>query len=423
MVTALELNHVWKKFHRGEFHDSLRDAIPALVKSCVGLGSQKSELAEKDFWALQDIDFKVEEGERLGFIGHNGAGKSTLLKILSNIIAPNRGSMRVHGKLRALIEIGAGFHGDLTGKENIYLNGAILGMTKKEIDRNFDSIVDFSGIEAFLNMPVKRYSSGMAARLGFAVAAHLDPDILIVDEVLSVGDIQFQKKCLGKMNEVANSGRTVLFVSHNISAIRQLCHRSILLDHGKTLADGPTDEVIKQYLGMTESQSKLSLAERTNREGNGNARVTAILSGSNLSDLSPSGFTDMGGSLYIRVKYDCIREITHPVIAVSIWNMTGEILLLNMTTSLTEKIPRPLRGQGYVDFQIPFQPLVTGEYLFSVGIYERENDETRRLIIVDHILNAGNMTVYEAPFQPMSAIRTPPGVCVAPFTWCQSNDS
>ena len=162
MATALELNHVWKKFHKGEFNDCLRDAIPAFFKSLVGLGPKKDELTQKDFWALSDIDFKVEEGERLGIIGHNGAGKSTLLKILSQIIAPNRGSMKVNGRLRALIEIGAGFHGDLTGRENIYLNGAILGMTRKQIDRSFDSIVDFSGIEEFLDMPIKRYSSGMA---------------------------------------------------------------------------------------------------------------------------------------------------------------------------------------------------------------------------------------------------------------------
>ncbi len=422
MAIALELNHIWKKFHRGEYHDCLRDVIPALVKSCVGLGPKRTELQKKDFWALQDIDFKVEEGERLGIIGHNGAGKSTLLKILSSIIAPNRGSMRVQGNLRTLIEIGAGFHGDLTGRENIYLNGAILGMSHKEIHRKFDSIVDFSGIEEFLDMPVKRYSSGMAARLGFAVAAHLDPDILIVDEVLSVGDTQFQKKCLGKMNEVANAGRTVLFVSHNLSAVRNLCSRALLLDHGKMLADGETDEVIMQYLGTMERESNLSLAERTLREGNGNARITAILSGRSEAELAPVGFVDVGGNMCIRIKFECFKEIITPVLAVSIWDRIGETLLVNLTTTFTDKNPRPLKNQDYIDFHVPFQPLVRGEYVFSVGIYYRENTDTNQMTVADHVLNVGTLTVYEAPYQPMPTIQTPPGICVVPFTWFQAGE-
>lgn len=196
---------------------------------------QSNGTSKERVLGLKDVDFNVEEGESVALIGHNGAGKSTLLKIFSKILKPNRGNIKVNGRLRSLIEIGSGFHGDLTGRENIFLNGSILGMSRKEIQSKFDAIVDFAGIEEFLDMPVKRYSSGMYARLGFAVAAHLEPEILIVDEVLAVGDLAFQKKCLGKMNEVAHEGRTIVFVSHNMTAVRNLCQRSILFNHGRCL--------------------------------------------------------------------------------------------------------------------------------------------------------------------------------------------
>lgn len=244
---AVEVNHVWKKFHRGELHDSLRDLVPALAKRLVGRGPRRDDLAEGDFWALKDVSFQVKQGEVLGIIGPNGAGKSTLLKILSKIIKPTRGNVRVHGRLRALIEVAAGFHGDLTGRENIYLNGSILGMKKREIDAKFDEIVNFSGIEKSLDTPVKRYSSGMYARLGFAVAAHLDPEILLVDEVLAVGDAAFQDKCLNKMDDVTRNGRTVLFVSHNESAVRRICGQSVLLRDGEIRFMGPTELAFGAY--------------------------------------------------------------------------------------------------------------------------------------------------------------------------------
>ncbi len=200
------------------------------------------------FWALQDISFEVEKGEVLGIIGKNGAGKSTLLKILSCVTIPTEGVVKIKGRIASLLEVGTGFHPELTGRENVYLNGTILGMTKSEIDRKFDEIVAFSGVERFINTPVKRYSSGMYVRLAFAVAAHLEPEILIVDEVLAVGDIEFQKKCLGKMKDVAGQGRTVLFVSHNMGAIRGLCRRTILLDRAKVILDAPTHQAIATYL-------------------------------------------------------------------------------------------------------------------------------------------------------------------------------
>ncbi|HJP85483.1 MAG TPA: ABC transporter ATP-binding protein [Gemmatimonadaceae bacterium] len=244
---ALRMNHVFKRFRRGEQHDSLRDLIPALVKRAVRKDRER-ELAPQEFWVLNDISFDVRRGETLGIIGHNGAGKSTMLKHLSGIMVPTRGDIEVNGRLSALIEVGAGFHPDLTGRENVYLNGVILGMTRAEVKRKFDEIVDFAGLEEFIDTPVKRYSSGMFARLGFSVAAHLEPDILIIDEVLSVGDFAFQRKGLEKMRAIAKSGATVIFVSHNLQAVAEFCQRGILLERGRVIADGPTDHVIRRYL-------------------------------------------------------------------------------------------------------------------------------------------------------------------------------
>ena len=196
MTTAVQVDHVWKKFRRGELHDSLRDLIPAVARRLLGRGPRSDALLEREFWALKDVSFEVQRGQSLGIIGPNGAGKSTMLKLLSRIIRPTRGDYHVHGRLSALIEVGAGFHQDLTGRENIYLNGTILGMSKKEIRAKEERIIDFAGIEEFIETPVKRYSSGMMARLGFAIAAHLEPDVLLVDEILSVGDAKFRHKCI-----------------------------------------------------------------------------------------------------------------------------------------------------------------------------------------------------------------------------------
>ena len=244
---SLRLDHVYKRFRRGEKHDSLRDLIPSLVKRAVGRDRDRALTAE-EFWVLNDISFELKKGETLGIIGHNGAGKSTMLKHLSGIMAPTRGSIEVSGRLSALIEVGAGFHPDLTGRENVYLNGVILGMTRAEVKRKFDEIVDFAGLAEFIDTPVKRYSSGMFARLGFSVAAHLEPDILVIDEVLSVGDFAFQRKGLEKMRAVAKSGATVIFVSHNLQAVAEFCQRGLLLERGRVAADGPTDQVVRRYL-------------------------------------------------------------------------------------------------------------------------------------------------------------------------------
>src|ERR1700730_9977375 len=244
---SLRMNHVFKRFRRGEQHDSLRDLIPSLVKRTVR-GDRERALAPQEFWVLNDISFDVKRGETLGIIGHNGAGKSTMLKHLSGIMEPTRGSIEVYGRLSGLIVVGAGVLPDLTGRENVFLNGVILGMSRAEVKRKFDEIVEFAGLEEFIDTPVKRYSSGMFARLGFSVAAHLEPDILVIDEVLSVGDFAFQRKGLEKMRAIAKSGATVIFVSHNLQAVAEFCQRGILLQKGRVIADGPTDQVVRRYL-------------------------------------------------------------------------------------------------------------------------------------------------------------------------------
>lgn len=264
---AVRFDHVYKRFRRGDRHDSLRDLLPALVKRMVR-GDRERALTNEEFWVLNDISFEVPRGRTLGIIGHNGAGKSTMLKHLSGIMEPTRGTIEVRGRLSALIEVGAGFHPDLTGRENVFLNGIILGMNRAEIKRKFDEIVAFAGVEEFIDTPVKRYSSGMFARLGFSVAAHLEPDILVIDEVLSVGDTAFQRKGLEKMRSVVKSGATAIFVSHNLQAVADFCEEALMLDHGRAVAYGPTDGVIRKYLDTA--------GNLTDRKKDGPARITRV---------------------------------------------------------------------------------------------------------------------------------------------------
>lgn len=254
MKPIIRVQNLSKKFRfnpadqTGVQYDTLRDSIVKAAKWPLQRLRGKNNPSEDTFWALKDVSFDVMPGEVLGIIGPNGAGKSTLLSILSRIIEPTSGRAEIYGRIASLLEIGTGFHPDLSGRENIYLNGAILGMKRREIEARFDEIVAFAEIEKFLDTAVKRYSSGMYLRLAFAVAAHLDPDILIVDEVLAVGDLSFQKKCIGKMDDVTRSGRTVLFVTHSLSHIMELCEHAILLTNGSLHKMGPTVEVVKEYL-------------------------------------------------------------------------------------------------------------------------------------------------------------------------------
>jgi lipopolysaccharide transport system ATP-binding protein len=257
---ALEFEGVWKKFKKGEKHDSLRDLVPAIFRALIS-GNHREALKAREFWALKGVSFQIKRGEAVGIIGSNGSGKSTTLKLLSGILKSTKGEVKVNGKLSALIEVAAGFHPDLTGRENIYLNGVILGMRRPEIERKFDEIVEFSGLEDFIDTPVKRYSSGMYARLGFSVAAHVDPDILLVDEVLSVGDMSFQQRCMDKMQEKIRSDVAVIFVSHNLASVANLCNRAILLNKGSLVVDGPCEEAIEAYVKAMSNGTKSEAAD------------------------------------------------------------------------------------------------------------------------------------------------------------------
>jgi len=276
----IEIHGLGKKYRIGALREpylSLRESISCKTRHIAGMLLRKEHLVPKktDFWALKDISLSVNEGEAIGIIGRNGAGKSTLLKILSQITPPTEGSITMRGRVASLLEVGTGFHPELTGRENIFLNGAILGMTRREIQCKFDEIVAFAEIDKFLDTPVKRYSSGMYVRLAFAVAAHLEPEILIIDEVLAVGDANFQKKCLGKMGKVAKSGRTVLFVSHNMAAIAKLCRKAVLIESGTLKAEGDTESVIDYYLRDSISSSAADVSKREHR-GIGKVKLANI---------------------------------------------------------------------------------------------------------------------------------------------------
>jgi lipopolysaccharide transport system ATP-binding protein len=282
---AIEANKISKVYRVGESYStyqSLRESITETISSQLDRWRtpKSSQKKTQNFWALQEVSFSIHQGEVVGIIGRNGAGKSTLLKILARITRPTHGTARIYGRVGSLLEIGTGFHPELTGRENIYLSGAIIGMKRVEIKQKFDEIVDFANIETFLDTPVKRYSSGMYVRLAFAVAAHLEPEILLVDEVLAVGDLAFQKKCMGRMGEIARTGRTVLFVSHNMNAIRSLCERTFLIHKGHLQADGPSGQVIREYIAasgvLDNNQGEITWEENEGAPGNDEIRLISI---------------------------------------------------------------------------------------------------------------------------------------------------
>lgn len=322
--------------------------------------------SEREFWALREVSFSVAAGDAIGIIGRNGAGKSTLLKLLSRITEPAAGEIVLRGRVASLLEVGTGFHPDLSGRENVFLNGAILGMSRAEIRRKFDEVVAFAGVERFLDTPVKRYSSGMYVRLAFAVAAHLEPEILIVDEVLAVGDEAFQRKCLGKMGSVGREGRTVLFVSHNLAAVRSLCQRALLLDAGRLVADGSSDVVTRRYAEEATVASELPLTHRTDRTGTGAVRFTAVaLLG---SDGEAVGAFHTGEDATLRLKFDnfTAADLQGIHIGVGIDNVWGErVFTLNNQVTRNSPSTIPLDAEG-VDVEIKRLPLPPGQYTFTL---------------------------------------------------------
>ncbi len=351
--------------HKQESYTALRDVLADGAKSAsqalLRRNHQRAPETREEFWALKDVSFEVKQGERLGIIGRNGAGKSTLLKVLSRITEPTRGEVRLRGRVASLLEVGTGFHPELTGRENIYLNGAILGMTREEIRRKFDEIVAFAEVERFLDTPVKRYSSGMYVRLAFAVAAHLEPEILLVDEVLAVGDAGFQKKSLGRMSEVSREGRTVLFVSHNMAAVESLCNRCLNLSNGVMTLDGPPKSVITKHLARYSLPSlHTPLTQRMDRVGSGEARFTEFRfldsGGNEASQIL------MGEALTIEAEFVAQQPISEPVFGFLFADSMGKIVMRSYSFE-SHKGPTPtISNTGKTRCHFQQVPLMPGLY-------------------------------------------------------------
>ena len=349
---------------------------------------EKQQDADDVLWALRDVSFDVKQGEVVGVIGRNGAGKSTLLKILSRITHPTGGRIEMRGRVSSLLEVGTGFHPELSGRENVYLNGTILGMRKTEVDRKFDEIVDFSGVEKFIDTPVKRYSSGMRVRLAFSVAAHLEPEILLVDEVLAVGDIEFQKKCLGRMGDVAKQGRTILFVSHNMAAVEALCLKSYVLDQGKLSFAGPTAQAIEKYVQSSIVSTSQDLAERTDRQGDGSIHFTKIDFEDSNGNLIENFSTGKDGVITLTYKAD--TRPRNVVVSLGIYSTFGQFLLLCDNEMVGEQfVELPLDGQ--IRCTIPRFPFAPGTY--SLNIFCKVNG-----VLADWIQEACYFTVTEGDF-------------------------
>lgn len=380
MKPIIEVTNISKKYvishQRGISYSTLREDLSALVKKPLRWFSGHKE-SKETVWALQDVSFSVNPGEIVGIIGSNGAGKSTLLKILTRITSPTQGQAIVRGRIGSLLEVGTGFHPELTGRENIYLNGAILGMTRKEIDSKFDQIVEFSGVGKFLDTPLKRYSSGMNVRLAFSVAAHLEPEILLIDEVLAVGDAAFQKKSMTKMEEVSRQGRTVFFVSHNMASIIHLCKRAILLEAGKIVMDGPTEKVVEYYMGLKEnSGAEVSFDHVDSAPGNADVKLKSVRVLS--ADLAPLSQADIQKEILVQVQYWNLRDDAKLLTSVHIINGQGVAVLTTFngpSASLTEDAwyskPRP-RGLFSSVCRIPANFLNEGVYFISVFIASYE---------------------------------------------------
>lgn len=369
-------------------------------------GTEDASIEHVDeIWALNDVTFDVRRGEVLGIIGKNGAGKSTLLKILTRITEPTSGKAVIRGRVGSLLEVGTGFHPELTGRENVYLNGTILGMKKGEIDRKFDEIVDFSGVEQFIDTPVKRYSSGMFVRLGFAVAAHLEPEVLLIDEVLAVGDVGFQKKCLGKMKDVAGEGRTVLFVSHNMASVQNLCPRTCLLEGGRMTFSGETRDAITRYLQSTQKTRYDALCDRTDRKGDGKVKMVAFHAEGN----SPGSQLMWGepGRFVIQCEGRPPLDSIH--VSVGVYDSMGGGVLYVSNDLVGRELSLP--GNGSLVCTFPTFSLIPGSY--TVNLYC-----TVKGILSDWVTDAASFDVFEADYYGTG--RRPPtgyGAVSVPHDW------
>lgn len=364
----IELIHVSKRYRTGSHHDSLRDAIPALFKQLMGRNGHG--LKDGEFWALNDVNFHVARGETLGIIGPNGAGKSTILKLLSRICQQTKGQLHVRGRLAALIELGGGFHPDLSGAENIYLQGTMLGLSRRQIRQLFDSIVEFSELDRFLDTPVKRYSSGMVVKLGFAIAAHVHPDILLLDEVLAVGDIAFQQKCFKRIDQLRESRTTMIFISHNLDAVQKLCDRVLLLRQGCAVDQGEPGRIIQRFREEMLSHAMRVSASEPHAVSNGPVQITHVLL---LDDAGATVETlKTGEPLQIEVGYRADRSIAQPTFRLAIERLDG--LLCHAAISRHSGLALDtLRGHGTLIVRYPALNLLPNLYQVTVELFEDKN--------------------------------------------------
>lgn len=373
MSNSISVQAVSKCYRLGQMkHETmLREALTRIFTRPV----PRHQRNDQEFWALKDISFDVRSGEVLGFIGANGAGKSTLLKILSKIVYPTSGRVRLNGRVASLLEVGTGFHSELTGRENIYLNGSILGMKKQEIDTKFDAIVDFSGVAQFVDTPLKHYSSGMALRLGFAVAAHLDTEILLVDEVLAVGDLEFQRKCLKSMEELHNSGRTVIFVSHNLRAVERLCSRVLWISKGEIKADGRAADIVASYVAAFAERTVTASSDFdqvTERGGGGEVRFTGL----EILDAQrqPKENVQSGDALVFRLHYRANQTVRAPYFGLRLHSELGEKVSEVTTWNSGLDIPQLSPGRGTIEVTVHALNFSPGRYSLSLWLASHTQD-------------------------------------------------
>jgi lipopolysaccharide transport system ATP-binding protein len=379
---AIEVNGLGKRYQINVDQAGYMLLTERITERLKSLGRRQKT---QEFWALRDVDFEVKRGETMGIVGHNGAGKSTLLKVLSRITPPTEGEARLRGRVGALLEVGTGFHPELTGRENVFLNGAILDMRRQEIQKRFDEIVEFADVGPFIDTPVKRYSSGMQMRLAFSVAAHLEPEILIIDEVLSVGDLAFQEKCLGRMETAAGEGRTVVFISHNLASVRGLCDRAIMLSGGRIVASGDASDVVDTYVSDMLAESQTSLRDRENRVGDGRVRLTDLRleQGGEMID-SPASGKDFD----IVVSFETADGV--PMRGVNFGILIAahgeDKPLINIYSETAGTAFREVPGHGEVRCRIKRCPLPAGQYYVGVWC-----DASQQML--DAVTRAADLTV------------------------------
>ena len=409
MTETITVENLSKSYELGALQQEtqLRDQLVNFLRAPFRRRRPKDIL-----WALRDVSFKVNEGEVVGIIGRNGAGKSTLLKILSKITYPTSGRVRARGRVASLLEVGTGFHEELTGRENIFLNGSILGMKRREVTAKLDAIVAFSGVERFIDTPIKRYSSGMRLRLGFAVAAHLEPDVLIVDEVLAVGDAAFQKKCLSAMQDLRGGGRTVLFVSHNMAAVENLCSRGIWIANGQVCMDGSTHDVIEAYMGSFASGDSAGGALAVDgRRGHGEIQYTRVEFLAKTGE--PQSVTRAGKGIVIRFHYHAREAVERPSFGFQLLTDLGTVVTDSSTWLHGLDIPLVPAGDGHIDLEIDSLNLLPGRYYLNLWL-----ESLLEQHLYDSLETAVHLDIEEAPvYNSSRRIDNRYGIVYFPQRW------